>query len=434
MDLLEGVVKLKMQNSLTIFKNEILNLLKEYFIEGDFNEMFFNSDKSLNDVTDISAKISDLYRRQLDIRIEETTERIQIDRTVTFAEKNLKTAKFFEFILDLADICIASGKMNLAQEIFSKINKKTEDRTLKAKSLIGLADICSRQANWTRSISLVTEAEAIYNSTNDKEGIAKCFNMFGIISGEMGDIEKAKNYFNQSLFFVNKSPEKELNAKIETNLGVVYSILGNYDEAINHLEAALIIYKETENFRRVSESYLNIGLNYLNSGNIIAAMAAFDKGIETALENHYFGVLALLYLAKSEQLLAIKDIRMAKEFADKALSISHTLDDKLTIADIYRVRGIIAREMNDAQLAESYLMVSLRINTRQRNNLNAAETSAELGSLYKKTNNTELSINHFTQALDYYRKTDAKDKVSKIEKMLELSFVQSNETMVQNEQ
>jgi len=423
-----------MQDSLTLFKNEIQNLLREYFVEDDFNEMFFDSGKPTNDEADISAKINDLYRRQLDIQIEETSERIQIDRTITFAEKNLETDKFFEFILDLANICIASGKMNLAQEIFNKINKKTDDKELKAKSLIGLADICSRKANWTRSISLVKEAESIYKENNDKAGFATCFNMLGSISGEMGDIEKAKNYFNQSLFFANESSEKELNAKIETNLGVVNSILGNYDEAINHLEAALIIYKETGDFRRVSESYLNIGLNFLHTENIKDAITSFDMGIEIALENHYYGVLALLFLAKSELLLAIKDIRMAKEFADKALSISHTLDDKLTIADIYKVRGIIAREMNDTQMAESYLMVSLRINTSQRNSLNVAETSVELGSLYKKLNNQELSINYLTQALNYYRITDAKDKVSKIEKILELSFVQSNETRVQNEQ
>lgn len=423
-----------MQNSLTIFKNEILNLLNEYFVEDDFSEMFFDSNKSLYNRTDFSAKISDLYRRQLDIRIEETSERIQIDRAVTFAKKNLKADKFFEFILDVANICIASGKMNLAQEIFSKINKKTKDRTLKAKSLIGLADICSRQANWNRSISLVTEAETIYKETNDIVGVAICFNLLGTISGEMGDIEKAKNYFTQSLLILNKSSEKELNAKIETNLGVVNSILGNKDEANKHLEEAIVIYKETEDFRRVSESYLNIGLNFLHTDNIKDAITSFDMGIEIALENHYFGVLALLYLAKSELLLAIKDIRMAKKFADKALSISHTLDDKLTIADIYKVRGIIAREMNDTQTAESYLMVSLRINTRQRNSFNVAETSTELGSLYEKLNNQELSIHYLTQALDYYRKTNAKDKVTKIEKMLELSFVESNETKVQNEQ
>ena len=422
-----------MQDSLKIFEAEIQNLFEEYFVEDDFNKLIFNSSPSLAS-DDISVKISDLYKKQLDIRIEGTFERIQIDRTITFAEKKLESDKFFEFILDLANLCIASGKMNLAQEIFNKINRKTKDKTIKAKSLIGLADVYSRRASWTRSISLVSEAETIYKENNDTAGIADCFNMLGSISGEMGDIEKAKNYFSQSLFLINDSSNKDLNAKIEANLGVVNSILGNTDEAVEHLEAALIIYKETGDLRRVSESYLNIGLNHFNSQNINVAVAAYDKGIQIGIENNYFGILALLYLAKSELLVAIKDFRMAKEFADKALAISHILDDKLTVAEIYKVRGIIAREMNDTQMAESYLMISLRINTRQRNGLNLAETSTELALLYRQLGNDELNHDYLTRALDYYRKTNAVDKVTMIEKMMGLNLVQVNQTEVQNEQ
>ena len=422
-----------MQDSLKIFETEIQNLLEEYSVKDDFNKLIFNSSPSLTS-DDISAKISDLYTKQLDIRIEETSERIQIDRTMTFAEKKLESHKFFEFIFDLAYLCIASGKMNLAQEIFNKINKKSKDRTLKAKSLIGLADICSRRASWTRSISLVAEAETIYNENKDKAGIADCFNMLGSISGEMGDIEKAKNYFSQSLFLINDSSKKDLNAKIEANLGVANSILGNTDEAVEHLEAALSIYKEIGDLRRVSESYLNIGLNFFYSENFNAAAAAYDKGIEIGIENDYFGILALLYLAKSELLIANQDFRVAKEFADRALSISHALDDKLTIADIYKVRGIIAREMNDTVMAESYLMISLRINTRQRNGLNIAETSTELALLYRHLGNNELNHDYLTRALDYYKKTNAVDKVLMIEKMMGLNLVHVNQTEVQNEQ
>lgn len=123
-----------------------------------------------------------------------------------------------------------------------------------------------------------------------------------------------------------------------------------------------------------------------------------------------------MYLAKSQILIANQDLRIAKEFADKALSISHNLDDKLTIADIYRVRGMIAKQLNDTQTAKSYLMISLRINTKQRNSLNIAETSAELASIYKEEGKHELGNNYLHQALDYYRKTNVKDKILVIEK------------------
>ena len=411
-----------MQETITIFNNEIQHLLEEYFIENDFNKLIFNSSPSLAS-DDISAKISDLYKKQLDIRIEDTCERIQIDRTITFAEKRLESGKFYEFILNLANICIASGKMDLAQEIFNKINKKTADKTLKAKSLVGLADVYSRRANWTRSISLVSEAEVIYKETNDNAGIADCFNMLGSISGEMGDIEKAINYFSQSLSLINDTANKELNAKIETNLGVVNSILGNTDESVIHYESAMMIYKQIGDLRRVAEVYLNIGLNFLGARNIKSSLAAIDKGIEISIENLYLGVLTLLYLAKAEALIVEKDILSAKEFADKALSLSHNLDDKLTIADIYKLRGIIAKEMNDIQTAENYLMISYRINTSLRNSLNTAEVSVELASLYKDQGKHEQSKYYYSQAIDYFRKSNAPDKVMKIEKMLRIDFI-----------
>ena len=160
-----------------------------------------------------AVQISDLYKKQLDIKIEDTCNRAQIDRAITFAQKRLDSEKFFEFILELGEICNDSGRYYLAQEIFNKIKNKSANKTLKAKSLIGLADISSRKANWTRSISLVSEAESIFKETNDRSGISNCFNMLGTISGEMGDIKKAKNYFSQSLSFASGAPDKAAQCK-----------------------------------------------------------------------------------------------------------------------------------------------------------------------------------------------------------------------------
>ncbi len=422
-----------MQNSVNKYDSEIKYLLRNYFAEDDYKKLIFDTNHAASE-DNASVQISDLYKKQLDIKIDDNCNRMQIDRAITFAEKRLDSDKYFEFILKLGEICNDAGNYYLAQEIFNKINRRTKNKTLKAKSLIGLADICSRKANWTRSISLVTEAESIYKETNDKAGISNCFNMLGSISGEMGDIEKAKTYFNQSLFFANESDEKELNAKIEANLGIVNSILGNTDEAVEHLEISLNIYKEIKDLKKVSELYHNIGTNFLQFNDTQSALAAFNKGIDIAVKNQYWSSLALLYLAKSQILIANQDLRMAKEFADKALSISHNLDDKLTIADIYRVRGIIAKHLNDTQTAKSYLMISLRINTKQRNSLNIAETSAELASIYKEEGKHELGNNYLNQALDYYRKSNIKEKVLMIEKTLGLETVQSNAAEVQNEQ
>lgn len=422
-----------MQDSLTMFEKDIQNLLSEYLAENEYEKIFIDGNHQQIGRSKISSKISDLYKKQLDIKIDESTDRIQIDRAITLAEKKLESDKFFEFILELGNICIASGKINFAQEIFSKINRKSKNKIIKAKSLIGLADIHSRRANWTRGISLVTEAESIFKENNDIKGLANCFNMLGSISGEMGEIERAKNYFNQSLVFANDSSDQELNAKIETNLGIVNTILGNTDESVMHYESAMLIYKQIGDLRRVAEVYLNIGLNFLDTLDIKSSLAALDKGIEISIEYRYLGILSLLYHAKSQVLIVDKDIQSAKEFADKALSLSHNLDDKQTIAEIYKIRGIIAKEMNDIQTSENYFMISLRINTSLRNSLNIAEVSIELATLYKNQGRHEQSKYYYSQAIDYFRKSNSPDKVMKIEKMLGIDSINISTAEVPNE-
>ena len=422
-----------MQDSFIIFENEIQNLLSEYLVEVEYRKIFTETNQDRVGSSDISARISDLYKKQLDIKIDESADRMLIDRAITLAEKKLESDKFYEFILQLGNICTASGKINFAQEIFNKINRKASNKSLKAKSLIGLADIYSRKANWTRGISLVTEAESIYKDKNDRMGLANCFNVLGSISGEMGEIERAKNYFSQSLVFANESSDQELNAKIETNLGIVNTILGNTDESVIHYESAMMIYKQIGDLRRVAEVYINIGLNFLDTRDIKSSLAALDKGIEIAIENSYLGVLTILYHAKSQALIADKDIQSAKEFSDKALSLSHNLDDKITIADIYKLRGIIAKEMNDTKTAEIYLMISLRINTSLRNSLNIAEVSIELATLYKDQNKHEQSKYYYSQAIDYFRRSNAPDKVMKIEKMLGIDSINISAAEVSNE-
>ena len=114
-----------MQDSFIIFENEIQNLLSEYLVEVEYRKIFAETNQDRVGSGDISTRISDLYKKQLDIKIDESADRMLIDRAITLAEKKLESDKFYEFILELGNICTASGKINFAQEIFNKINRKT---------------------------------------------------------------------------------------------------------------------------------------------------------------------------------------------------------------------------------------------------------------------------------------------------------------------
>ena len=403
------------------FKIELDNLLKEYLGDEEFYKLNQNLNYINNTADEISTKINDFYRDQLQINISNYNERIIIDRTITYSEKKLENDKFCKFLIKLGYICLSGGKLNFATEIFKKAFICNPDSVgiSKAETLIGLADVYSRRANWSRSLTIIAEAESMYKQINDKTGLAKCENFLGSIYGEMGNLNNAKEHFLNCLFLINPETDPELTANLETNLGVIETIRGNSVDSLMHFTKALKIFLELGDYKRVSEINLNIGMVYLGTEKYDLAISAFDEGIKTAKEGGFISVLCLIYLAKSSTLISMNDIYYADQFADKAFEMSHDIDDKLTLADIYKTKGIIERHLKNFNVSESYLLNSLRINTTFKNAMNIAETSLELAILYEELKNYESKHFYLKNSLNYYKEINALAKIKMIEEMLD---------------
>jgi tetratricopeptide (TPR) repeat protein len=63
------------------------------------------------------------------------------------------------------------------------------------------------------------------------------------------------------------------------------------------------------------------------------------------------------------------------------LELFITVNDRLSVADAYRVKGMVYRSLKHFDRAEAYLESSLRINVAMKNLLNAGETYMEMGVL-----------------------------------------------------
>ncbi len=407
-----------MQKSNNIFDTELTKLLSEYFDLESFGKLNFNLIQE-KDEEGISEKINSFYKEQLQINIDSSAERIKVDRIITFSEKKLEFNQFFELLLELGSICELCGKLDLAVEIFRKANKYSLSDNQNADLLFRLANVYSKRADWSKCMTTLGEAALQYKTCGKITGIAKCENLLGTIFGELGDMENAKNHFSNSLSLIESKTEPELEAKLESNLGLIENITGNPAGALMHLQNAFKIHKSLDNLREASENKFNIGLIYLETANYTSAINEFDEGIKSAKMGNYLPMLCLTYHAKSQALIAIDTMAEALEFADKALELSHLIDDKLTLADIYKVKGILERKLKKFSSSENFLLSSLRINTSLKNEMNIAETSLELAQLYMELNNLELKNSYLRSSLNYFKEINASIKVKQIEEMLD---------------
>jgi tetratricopeptide (TPR) repeat protein len=412
--------KKKMQNSIQNFEIEFDKLLRLYLNEDELKRLDIKIIPSKVESNRVTEMINDFYRNQLEINIDTCNERIKIDRTITFSEKHLNPDKFCEFLLDMGRLCVTWGKLNFASELFRKTKKSSPKIKYQADSILELANVFSRKADWSRSLVNIAEAKKLYKKLNDKAGLAKCYNILAIIYGDRGEIDKAKKYILRSLSLIDPDTNLEMAANLNTNLGIIENIQGNKDSAKNHFESALLIYMKLGDQKRMAEVYYNIGTTLSDSKDYDSALNALDEGIEIAKNGSFILILCLIYLAKSQVLIANKDIASAAIFVEKALEISHSVDDKLTSADIFRVKGIIERHLQNYQLSESYLLNSLRINTSLKNEMNIAETSLELAILYKEMDKSKYEESYLQSALKYYKQIQVPQKIKDIEIMLGL--------------
>ena len=80
------------------------------------------------------------------------------------------------------------------------------------------------------------------------------------------------------------------------------------------------------------------------------------------------------------------------------------INDRLSIADIYKVKGVILSNLKNYDLAEELIENSLRLNKDTQNKLNYAESSSEIGKLCLQKQKPGEAKNHLTEALKYYKK------------------------------
>ncbi|MFC2103462.1 tetratricopeptide repeat protein [Bacteroidota bacterium] len=397
-------------------KNEILldkfyKIFTEYF--GDeMASAFIDGLKSKSVLQDkMSVDDPEFSRQMVEVRI-------IIDSTVTYAQSILVSDIYVRFILDITTILSESCCINLAEEILiNTISDVRSDKTY-ALLLMLLADISIRKSFWDNSINLLNQAVEILTELDDILNLAKCENLFGTLYGEKGEIQTAKNHFLKGTEYLKDNIDENLAANLENNLAILENITGNLELAKEHYHIALKKFEAINQMKKIAEIRHNLGMLNFADNQFEKAIEEFDKAINIAIQHDYKTVLAISYLGKANTYLCINNSNETSAYCYKAMDAAIKVDDKLTIADIYRIIGILEKEMNHYDTAESYFHVSLRLNKELGNKLNYAESAFELGNLYKQINNSKDKSEWLNRALSYYTEINAEGKILEINELL----------------
>jgi len=394
---------------------KIEKILIPYFNEDEINEikkiLFVTSEKWLVSFPDIIKENKEVDSRAL-------ISRAQIDLLITYSEKKLPYNKRIQFLLILGETIKNNGEYDGAVSIFNSLVNTAGDEnklaSIKINCYLAIADIYEKRAFWKESLVLVKKAKNAFRLQKDNKGIAFCENFLGTIYGERGDINKAKSHFEKSLSLLNPAKDKALVGILEINLGVLNNMQENFDEAFTYFQRALVRFEQTQDVKRIAELHHNIGMLFTQKSEFNLALTEFDQSIALSIEAGFLSKLGISYLSKAYIFTQLKDYHLAWVFSNKAMEICSKLNDRLSMADIYKIQGIIERNLNNYKFSENCFLTSLRLNQDLSNKLNKAETLYELGKLYVDTNQKNKALEVFKSSLEYFQNINSLDMVSKL--------------------
>ena len=344
----------------------------------------------------------------------------RIDQPIPrYLNLNANTKKTKYFLKKLSRILINEGELNLAKDFFGNLlNYDLPGDTIAEVHLI-LADIAIRQGDWKVVVNRLRDAKLAFHNRNDKLGEARVENLSGIYFGEQGNIIGAKQQFLEGLQLLNGISHNKLKAKLVINLAIIEIICEKYERAKEYLEVAINIFKKIGDKSMDAQIQYNYGVLNLKQRDFVGALNMFEESIEIAEENSQQDILAMAHLGKSQVLVYSGFINDGKEELQIADKIAERIDDQLTIADILRVDGIIARYEEKYDESEKLLLKGYKLNEELGNKLNAAECALELGILYNQSDKDYNKFKWFDIALKYFRQIKAQSKVEFIEKHLQ---------------
>lgn len=369
--------------------NQVKGVLINYMSRTDAEEFIKAINAYANSFVQESNGVDKLDKTQIEYSVPNgVNDRVIVDKVITLAEVILPKENYCNLLLDLAQLMNINGNNNFALEILENLKNGTGTKTrcykFRGDANLLISKIYWQQAQWEDCEFYLTEAYNEFREILDFVGYAKCENMYGTLYGEKGDFEKAIKHFETALEYLDKKEDHLTHAMIMTNMGVVYTIYEDFEKAIWNYKNAAEKFELLRDQNRLARVYHNIGMLYSRMKEYDNALEQFNNSITISLEYNYLSNSAISYIGKAFIYTKMGNNELANAFTDKAMEIACRINDALSIADIYRIKGIIHSNLNDFNLSEEFFENSIRLNDDLESSYNKTESSKELDELLNK--------------------------------------------------
>ena len=268
-----------------------------------------------------------------------------------------------------------------------------EAEARRSEALLLAATASMRLGDVARAGNLAGDAAEAFRLRADQDGRLRAVNLLGAVAFERGELDEAASRFETARSLARQLDDTLFEAHAANNLASVAHLRGDPAVALSLYRVALLAYQRLGDRRGTAQTYHNLGLTFRE----LSAWADADEATVQALRHARMvedeALAAIAVTGRAELDLARGALDVASRGLDRASELAFESGDAIGIAEIGRVRALVAlqRNANDDALEEARKARSLA--TEHGSALLAAEcAAAEALALLRLRRNAEATV------------------------------------------
>src|ERR1022692_3915177 len=246
-------------------------------------------------------------------------------------------------------------------------------------------------------------AAALWHSLRDAGAEALCLHQIGSIYYNLGEPQKALDYYNQALTLRRAAGDGVGEVSTLNNIGNVYSGLGEQQKALDYYSQALPLLRAVGDRARQAAMLTNIGNVYADLGEKQKALDHFNQALPLAravgghaIESRMLNNIGVVYADLGEK-------QKALDYYNQALPLKRAVGDRAGEAGTLNNIGYVYWELGEKQRALDYFNQALPLERALGDRPGEANTLNNIGKVYSDLGEKQKALDYYYQALPLRR-------------------------------
>ncbi len=260
--------------------------------------------------------------------------------------------------------------------------------------------------------SLAQLALRLFRELHSEREVSMALMLLGNWNLSTGRLDSAKHYFDKAFEIKRIIGDEEGLAFCYNAYGIISDYKADYHQAVENYQKAIPIFEKYKNWELLSDVYNNLSVAHSNLKNYAFAIDYAKKAIELNKKIDYEYRLLYNYVCMAFYYSEIDSLDAAKDFAMRALNTSNALGDASGRLYAYSSLGDLYLKRNVLDSAEVYYKKFLMGAPRLFGDFEVGSVQINLAKVYFKKKKYRLVSPLLDSAIDLLTPFSAKKELS----------------------